>query len=142
RFFRILVGWQAVFHNEIRGVLTDVGAEAGIRDVLTLISVIADENGDASRAMSCLRDEPSGGSAQLPAVGPDMSRAGGRRLVGYVGDDGLAVCLQCLDRLSNEGVIRRDHCNRITPRSKRLQPHRDVLWRQIVDELDDGVDVL
>jgi hypothetical protein len=77
--------------------------------ILTLVSVIADEEGHAARPVSRLRDEPGRCSPELPVVGPNKASAVAGGLIRDIGDDWLPLHLERLDRLAHERMVRRDH---------------------------------
>ena len=104
--------------------------------------MIADEYGDPARAVGGLGDEPGGGAAELPVVGADVSRAVRSGLIGDVGDDRLALCLERLDGLADQGMIRRDHGDGIAVLAEGFQPRGDILRLELVGELDHRLDLL
>jgi hypothetical protein len=55
----------AFLDQEPRRMLADIRAEAGVSDVLALITMISDEDGDTSRPMHGLRDQKGGRAAKF-----------------------------------------------------------------------------
>ena len=138
----LLVCRAAVVDDEVVGVLAHVGAEARIRNVLALVSVIADEDGDPSGPAGRLRDEPRRGSPKLPVVGADIARPVRGGLVGDVGDDRLASSPEGLNGLCDQADDRRQ--SRLRHRNPRRAPSaalRSFRARADLDELDHGLDL-
>ena len=80
-FRGIFVGRTTVVDGKVAGVLTDVRSKAGIRNVLTLVPVVADEDRYPPRRMGGPGDEPGRGPPELPVVGADVAGPVRTRLI-------------------------------------------------------------
>ena len=95
----------AIVNAQTFRMLSNIRSEAGIRDILALVAMIADENSNAARGVSCLADEPCCGASQLPVVGTYVTGAAGCGLISDVSHYRDALLTQCLYFLANQGVV-------------------------------------